>query len=147
MLEPVKREPVVAEEVTTVQNALVKVYPSGVVKLVDESGKVLGQPKKARKPRQKGHKKPPKALKEPQKGLKKPQKALEKPQKTLKKTQKAHMKPKKTPKEPQKVREDSQKALDGDSKHGTPETLSKAKRKAPVKDTTEKSKGKKKKVS
>ena len=140
MLEPVKREPVVAEEVTTVQNALVKVYPSGVVKLVDESGKVLGQPKKARKPRQKGHKKPPKALKEPQKGLKKPQK-------TLKKTQKAHMKPKKTPKEPQKVREDSQKALDGDSKHGTPETFSKAKRKAPVKDTTEKSKGKKKKVS
>lgn len=34
-----KREPVVAEEVTTVEDALVKVYSSGVVTLVDESGK------------------------------------------------------------------------------------------------------------
>jgi hypothetical protein len=41
-----KANPVVAEEVTTVANALVKVYPSGKIKLVDEAGHVIGRARK-----------------------------------------------------------------------------------------------------
>lgn len=112
--EPAKREPVVAEEVTTVENALVKVYPSGVVKLVDESGKVLSRPQKTRKQPQKAQKKPPRVLKEPKKPLKKHKKALQDPQKPLKKHKKALEKSQKAPEDPQKppkkVLEESQKA-------------------------------------
>ena len=112
--EPAKREPVIAEEVTTVEKALVKVYPSGVVKLVDESGKVLSRSKKTRKQPQKAQKKPPKALKEPKKPLKKHKKALQDPQKPLKKHKKALEKSQKAPedsqKPPKKVLEESQKA-------------------------------------
>ena len=109
--EPAKREPVVAEEVTTVENALVKVYPSGVVKLVDESGKVLSRTKKTRKQPQKVQKKPPKALKEPKKLLKKHKKALEDPQKKHKKArEKSQKAPEDPQKPPKKVPEESQKA-------------------------------------
>ena len=49
-------ERVTAEEISTVENALVKVYPSGKVKLTDLSGKDFSQPKKPKVVKRAGRK-------------------------------------------------------------------------------------------
>ncbi|XP_076458057.1 ribosomal L1 domain-containing protein 1-like [Babylonia areolata] len=85
-----KKLPAVTGEVTTVDGGLVKVFPSGVVKVVDEAGKAVKRAPKAGKKLLNAAKRPVKAVKRAgkrdPKGKKRPKQDTQKTAKTKKKT-------------------------------------------------------------